>query len=192
MLAFSMTGCKAQKDVHSTNDVALADSVRHNFTANHDAQGATSQVEIHAKDGVVTLSGTADTTADKALAEQIARSTSGVGTVVNQIVVREPVATSEASFDEQAVREEAAKGGEKVGPNSADARIYDAIRRKLVEHAGTSKREILVDVVDGSVTLRGRFVGTSAARDEAVAGALAVPGVKAVNDYLVVANTTRP
>lgn len=193
-LSFSVAGCREEREVHTTNDVALANSVRSNFTADHDAQGATSEVEVHAKDRIITLSGTVDTVADKALAERIARGTSGVLNVVNQIVVAKSAGgASDASFDEQAVREEALKGGEKVGPNFADARIYDAIRRKLVEHAGTSKKEILVDVVDGNVTLRGRFVGTTAARDEAVATALAIPGVKAVNDNLVVvANTSRP
>jgi osmotically-inducible protein OsmY len=171
--------------------MALVNAVRSAFSADHDTQGATSRVEVHAKDGVITLSGTADTEADKALAEQVARRTNGVSNVINQIVVKEPA--PQATFDEQVVREEALKSGERIGPSSDDARIYDAVRRQLVAHAGTSKKEIFVDVVDRNVTLRGRFVGTSTARDEAVEAARNTKGVNAVNDKLVVsAGPSRP
>ena len=106
-----------------------------------------------------------DTPADKTLAEQAARRTAGVVNVVNQIIVTESQSgSSNVQLDERAVREEALKSGERIGPSPDDARIYDAVRRKLVAHEGTSKKEIFVDVVDGDVTLRGRFVGTGTAR----------------------------
>lgn len=190
-VALFSTACQRTQEVHTVNDVDLVNAVRGTFAADHDTQGATSQVQVHAKDGVITLSGTVDTPADKTRAEQAARRTAGVANVVNQITVADSqTGNPEAAFDERAVREDALKSGEKIGASSDDARIYDAVRRKLIAHAGTSKKEIFVDVVDGNVTLRGRFVGTSTARDEAVAAALAVPGVKAVNDRLTVGVTT--
>lgn len=193
-LALSTTACQRTDEVHTVSDADLVNAVRATFAADHDTQGATSQVQIHAKDGVITLSGTVDTAADKTLAEQAARRTNGVVNVVNQIIVTEPQAGNpDVPFDERAVREEALKTGERIGASSGDVRIYDAVRRKLVAHEGTSRKEIFVDVVNGDVTLRGRFVGTPEARDEAVAAALTVPGVKAVNDKLTVrANTSRP
>ena len=183
MLALSSAACQRQTEIHTVDDAALVNAVRNNFVADHDTKGATAQVEIHAKDGVVTLSGKVDTVSDKALAENIARRTTGVTSVINQIVVSEPTA---APFNEQAVRDEALKNGEKVGPDTEDARIYDEVRRQIVAHEGTSKREIFVDVVNRNVTLRGRFVGTSAARDEAIAAARGVQGVNAVNNRLIV------
>jgi osmotically-inducible protein OsmY len=193
-LALSGLACQRTQEVHTVNDADLVNAVRATFAADHDTQGATSQVQIHAKDGVITLSGTVDTTADKTLAEQATRRTAGVVNVVNQITVAESQTGSpEVAFDERAVREEALKSGERIGTSSDDARIYDAVRRKLVAHEGTSKKEIFVDVVDRDVTLRGRFVGTGTARNEAVAAARTVPGVKAVNDKLIVrASTSRP
>ena len=193
-LVLSCIACQRTQEVHTVNDADLVNGVRATFAADHDTQGATSQVQIHAKDGVITLSGTVDTAADKTLAEQAARRTSGVVNVVNEIIVSESQAGGpDAPFDERAAREEALKSGERIGASSDDARIYDVVRRKLVAHEGTSKKEIFVDVVEGAVTLRGRFVGTPDARDEAVAAALTVPGVKAVNDKLIVrANTSRP
>ena len=187
VLVFSLTGCQRSSEIHSVDDASLVDAVRSNFAANHDTKGATAQVEVHAKDGVVTLSGKVDTASDKALAEDIARRTTGVTNVINQIDIAEPAAADPgAPFDEKSVRDEALKSGEKIGPDVEDARIYDAVRRQIVAHAGTPKREIFVDVVNRNVTLRGRFVGTSAARDEAIAAARAVKGVNAVNNRLVV------
>ena len=191
VLASFITACQRTQEVHTVGDADLVNAVRATFGANHDTQGATSQVQVHAKDGVITLSGTVDTPADKTLAEQAARRTNGVLNVVNQITVSETQAA--APFDEQAVREQALKSGERIGASSDDARIYDAVRRNVVAHEGTSKKEIFVDVVNGAVTLRGRFVGTLEARNEAVAAALKVPGVNAVNDQLTVrTNTSRP
>ena len=183
VLVFSLTACQRSSEIHSVDDASLVNAIRNDFAANHDAKGATAQVEIHAKDGVVTLSGKVDTVSDKALAENIARRTKGVTSVINQIVIAEPTA---APFNEQAVREQALRSGEKIGPDAEDARIYDDVRRQIVAHEGTSKREIFVDVVNRNVKLRGRFVGTSAARDEAIAAARAVKGVNAVNNQLVV------
>ena len=182
-LVFAPTACQRQTEIHTVDDTALVNAVRNNFAADHDTKGATAQVEIHAKDGVVTLSGKVDTVSDKALAENIARRTTGVTSIINQIVIAEPTA---APFNEQATREEALRSGEKIGPDAKDARIYDEVRRQIVAHEGTSKREIFVDVVNRNVTLRGRFVGTSAARDEAIAAARAVKGVNAVNNRLIV------
>ena len=193
-LVLSCIACQRTQEVHTVNDGELVNAVRATFAADHDTQGATSQVQIHAKDGVITLSGTVDTAADTTLAEQAARRTRGVVNVLNEIIVSESQAgRGDAPFNERAAREEAGKSGESIGASSDDARIYDAVRRKLVAHEGTSRKEIFVDVVDGAVTLRGRFVGTPDARNEAVAAALTVPGVKAVNDRLTVqANTSRP
>lgn len=191
IILFAAT-CQRQ-EVHSVDDTALAGAVRKGFTSDHDSLGATERVEVHAKDGVITLTGTADTAADKQLAEAIARSTNGVKSVVNQITVTEAAATTTpggTSFDEQAVRAEARAGGERIGESSDDARIYNEVRRLLVAHEGTSKRAIFLDVINGDVTLRGRVFST-AARDEAVEAARKTGGVRAVNDKLVV-NASRP
>lgn len=175
-------------EVHSIDDAALVNAVRGGFVTNHDTRGATARVEVHAKDGAITLTGTADTAADKQLAEAIARSTQGVKSVANQITVSESAANTQQegiSFDEQSVRAEARAGGERIGESSDDARIYNAVRRQLVAHEGTSKRAIFLDVVNGNVTLRGMVFSTEA-RDEAVIAAQKVEGVNAVNDRLKV------
>ena len=180
--------CQRATEVHTSADLDLVNRVRNAFAADHDKQGATRGVEIHVKDGVVTLTGKVDTDSDKRLAEQLARNVAGVRSVVNQIEVL-VTQSSEASWNERKIREEAGKSGEKIGPDTEDARIYEAVRRLLIAHEGTYKREIFVDVVNRDVTLRGRFIGTTTARDEAVAAARSIPEVKAVIDQLMVSAT---
>ena len=110
--------------------------------------------------------------------------------MVNQIGVVGPGSTTAApAWDEQKIRNEAKKSGETIGPDSEDARIYNEVRGMLVVHEGTYKGEIFVDVVNRNVTLRGKFIGTSTARNEAIAAAQAVSGVNAVNDQLMVTAT---
>ncbi len=191
VMAFLTAACQRPRVVQKPSPAALEIAVRAAFDANPDAKGATQGVYISVNNGTITLSGTADTAADKLRAEEIARKTNGVTNVVNQIVVAQPTPRSaETNFDEKAVRAEAARSGERIGTSSADARIYDAVRRKLVARAATPKEEIFLDVVNANVTLRG-MVFTSAARQEAVVLARKTPGVNAVNDKLLV-NTTIP
>lgn len=184
VLSLFTAACGQQAD-YSSQDFRLAQSVRDRFASSADTKGATSRIRVEAKDGTVTLTGTVDTTADKSLAEQVASGTSGVKSVVNQVTVNIPVLpVPDEPFEERKVRAEAASNGESVGESSTDALIYHAVRRQLVKHESTSKRAIFVDVEDGDVTLRG-MIFNAAARDEAVAAALKVEGVKAVRDRLL-------
>ena len=179
-----------QQDDHSTRDFRLAQAVRDQFATDQETKGATSRVRVEAKDGIVTLSGTTDTVADKTLAETIARRTVGVANVVNEIAVIGTAATSGQSFDERSVRELARANGESIGQSSDDARIYSEVRRKIVAYEATPKKSIFVDVEGGDVTLRG-MVFTTVARDEAVAAARNTEGVNAVRDQLMI-NTPAP
>lgn len=180
-----MAACRQQVQVdRSSKDVGLAQTVREQLEANPDKRGATSRVRVEAKDGTVTLSGTTDTAADKSLAERLARQTSGVTGIVNEIVVSGAVVAGPGEpFDERAVRELAGANGEVIGPSSEDARIYSALRGKIVAYEATPKKSIFIDVENGDVTLRG-MVFTTAARDGAVRAALKIEGVKAVRDQL--------
>lgn len=178
-------------------DGALVQAVREAFGRSPDLRGATARVQVQARDGVVTLSGTADTEKDKELAGTFARQTPGVKGVENQIAVTGPIATNApaggqgtGSFDEGAVRREANASGERLGEGSEDARIYHEVRRRIVVERATPERAIFIDVENGDVTLRG-MISTVRARDEAVAAAKGVGGVKTVRDLLVI-NTPAP
>jgi osmotically-inducible protein OsmY len=183
--------CRQQEIDYSAADVRLAQAVREQLDAKADTKGAAVRVVIEAKNGTVTLTGSVDTHQDKAMLEQAVARTNGVKSVVNQITVSGPVLpVPDEPFEEQAVRAEAAANGERIGSSSEDARIYHAVRRQLLRHEATPKRSIFVDVENRDVTLRGTIF-TGAARDEAVAAAKKVQGVKAVRDLLVI-NTELP
>ncbi len=186
-----LPACSQQTDGNAGNDASLAQAVRDQFAADQNVRGAMSRVKVEAKDGTILLSGTVDTAEDKALAERLSRKASGVNTVANQVTVSAPVLpVPDQQIEEQKVRSEAGTNGERVGPSSEDARIYHAIRRQIVRYESTPKRAIFVDVEDGNVTLRG-MIGTTVARDEAVAAARKVEGTRAVQDKLLV-NTPGP
>ncbi|HEX6186684.1 MAG TPA: BON domain-containing protein [Pyrinomonadaceae bacterium] len=188
---FLSVACRQQEVDYQAADVRLAQAVRAQLDATADTKGAASRVVVEAKDGTVTLTGSVDTPQDKALVEQTVAEHKGVTSVVNQVTVNMPVLpVPDEPFEEQAVRREANSNGERIGLSSEDARIYHAIRRHLVKHETTPKRAIFVDVEDGDVTLRGTIF-TGAARDDAVASAKKVEGVKAVRDLLVI-NTQLP
>jgi osmotically-inducible protein OsmY len=170
-------------------DGALVQAVREAFGRSPDLRGATARVQVSARDGVVTLSVTADTEKDKELAGTFARQTPGVKGVENQIAVTGPIAANvphgTGSPDEEAIRREANAGGERVGEGGEDARIYQEVRRRIVVERATPERAIFIDVVNGDVTLRG-MISTVKARDEAVAAAKDVEGVKTVRDLLLI------
>ena len=185
-LVLAAVACGQQEVDYRAADVRLAQAVRTQLDASADTKGASSRVEIEAKDGTVTLTGTVDTVRDKATVEQVVARVDGVKNVVNQVNVNMAVLpVPDEPFEERAVRAEAASHGERIGPSSEDARIYHAIRRQLVKHESTPKRAIFVDVQDGDVTLRGTIF-TVAARDEAIAASRNVEGVRAVYDRLVI------
>jgi osmotically-inducible protein OsmY len=186
-----LMACRQQTDDGADGDAAVAQAVRDQFAADQNTRGAMSRVRAEAKGGTVTLSGTVDTPEDKALAERLARQAGRVNRVVNQVSVSAPVLPApDEPYEEQKVRAEAGSNGERVGPSSEDARIYHAIRRQIVRYESTPKRAIFVDVEDGNVTLRG-MIGTTVARDEAVAAARKVEGAMAVQDKLLI-NTPAP
>lgn len=183
--------CTRNEVDYGTADVRLAQQVREQLDARPETKAAASRVQIEAKDGAVTLTGSVDTVRDKATVEQVVAQVNGVTQVSNNVIVNQPgLPAPDEPFEEQTVRTEAASSGERIGPSTEDARIYHSIRRQLIKHQSTPKQSIFVDVVGGNVTLRGTIF-TSTAQAEAVSLARNTEGVKAVNDQLVV-NTQLP
>jgi len=71
------------------NDATLTSNVKSKIAS---ASGlATAPVNVETKDGVVTLTGTVNSEADKSRAEQLARSVEGVKSVTNNLKAKPPV-----------------------------------------------------------------------------------------------------
>lgn len=101
-----------------------------------------------------------------------------------------PVATASATpaYSEQQAREEREKAKankETIGQSLEDAWLHTKVVAKLITNADTPERKINVDVVDGTVTLRGT-VDTAEGRTEAERLAKETDGVKKVVNQLKV------
>ena len=97
-------------------------------------------------------------------------------------------ATPTPRYTEEQAREErerAKVNKETIGQSLDDAWIHTKIVAKLISDTQTPERKINVDVVDGTVTLRGQ-VDTAAAKAEAERLAKETDGVKKVMNQLKV------
>jgi len=75
-----------EKAGKAIDDAAVVASVKSKLLSSPDVEGL--DVNVDAKNGVVTLSGTADTMAERSSAEKIAKSADGVKSVTNRIEVK--------------------------------------------------------------------------------------------------------
>ncbi len=116
-------------------------------------------VDARVTDGVVTLTGTADSQYQRDEAEFVAGNVIGVLGLVNEIHLTTPT------------------------PYAGD--VQESIRNAFVRNARIDATSLRVDASDGKVTLSG-VVPSWAEHDEAVSAAWSAPGVKAVVDELVV------
>jgi len=156
-LVILLIGCERR----SVNDTTITNTVKSKLAA--DPETSALRINIDTSNGVVTLSGSVPTAAEKAEAERTARNTQGVRQVVNNLTIEQ---------------EKSAAGGETLG----DAAILTSIKSQLVSNGilGTN-----VDVKNGEVTLTGTVAN---AQDKARAEQIArqASGVKTVKNQLTV------
>jgi osmotically-inducible protein OsmY len=160
-------GCAATATNRSTGEViddkAIAANVKSALLASPDTDGLNIDVEVDRNK--VQLNGFVDTQSQVDRAGEIARSTSGVASVENNLRV--------TAGDRQA--------GEYIDDNSLAGRVKMALANDPVVHS----LQVDVEVNRGIVSLGG-FVDTSAQRSAAVATAKKVNGVVKVIDNLAV------
>lgn len=130
------------------------------------------EINVETKDGVVTLSGRVASEIDRELAEGVAKDTTGVRQVNNQLIVEPGIKPSEASLRESA--------------RVADLEIQADLRERLVVSEELRSQPIQVAVKDRVVTLSGQ-VETPAQKTGAEQLARAVSNVVNVVNNLTVA-----
>lgn len=131
------------------------------------------ETDVAVKDGVVTLSGVADSVAQKELTESYARSIEGVDSIINRIVVREMPAEKKRT----------------MGEIIDDASITARVKYELLAHRSTSALSTNVTTKDGLVTIEGEAEN---AAEKALVTRLAeaVDGVKSVNNKMTIKGRT--
>lgn len=160
-VALAGFGCEGR----NVTDATITAKVKSKLASSAETSALNINVDTNA--GVVTLTGTAQTQAEKAEAEQLARNTEGVTRVVNNITVI-PSATGE--------------GSGQTGMAASDITILSKIKTRYVSEGiiGTN-----VDVSNGVVTLRGEVENAQEkARAESIARS--IDDVKSVNNMLVI------
>ncbi len=126
---------KSSYPEHSDSWIAL--KVRGRLLVKANVSAATTNVAVN--EGNATLTGTADSTAQKELTEAYTKDVDGVKTVNNQIVVKEPAATSSPT----------------IGETIDDASITSQVKFALLNHKSTSALKTKVVTTDGIVRLTG-------------------------------------
>ena len=171
-VAVFLVSCSSQ----AVDDSTVTAKVKGKLAA--DSQTSAIKIGVETKEGVVTLSGTVPTDAEKTKAEQLARNTDGVKRVSNDIKV-DPISMGATNLGGKA--EEAEKG---LGETVSDASILAKVKAKLVADGITGTN---VDVTDGAVVLKGQVENANEkAKAEEIAKNTA--GVKNVRNQLTVRN----
>jgi hyperosmotically inducible protein len=169
-LLISVAGCDTGRTM---TDATVTAAVKNKLAA--EAATSATRINVETANGVVTLSGSVPTAAEKAEAERLTRATQGVTQVVNNITVDAGAAGTP---------ETTGTPGEETGPRAAlsDATILTTIKSQLVASGiiGTN-----VDVKNGEVTIRGTVDNAQEkARVEEIARRAS--GVKSVNNQLTI------
>jgi hyperosmotically inducible protein len=133
------------------------------------ANVSAASTKVNVTDGVVLLTGTADSVAQKELTEIYAKEIDGVRSVRNEIVVM-PLAESTARR-------------ETIGERVDDASITSQLKYALLTHKSTSMLKTKVSTTEGVVTIAGE---ASSDAEKSLVTKLAedVRGVKSVNNEM--------
>lgn len=153
---------------HSDGWMAL--KIRSRLLVKANVSVASTKVDV--RDGVVTLTGTADNAAQKELTEIYAKEIDGVKSVKNDLVIKTPAAMA----NDRTV-------GEKVD----DASITSQVKMALVGHKSTSALKTKVVTTDGVVRVTG--VAKNEAEKSLVSKlAMDVRGTKSVTNDMTLSN----
>lgn len=147
------------------SDSWMAVKIRSHLLMKANVSAATTKVTTNA--GVVTLTGTADTLAQKELTEAYAKDIDGVKSVKNEIVVNGKNGTST------------------VGDSIDDASITSQVKYALLSHRSTSALNTKVTTTNGVVRLTGD-AKSDAEKDLVSKLASDVRGAKSVTNEMVV------
>lgn len=153
-------------------DANLTAKVKSQLLWNSNTSGLS--IDVDTENGAVTLTGIVESAAEAELAEQIARNTSDVRSVKNQLKVDKEAITLE---------EKAKHKADKTAQTFSDGWITTKVKSALLYNRHVDGSDINVDTNDGVVRLEG-VVGSDFEREQAVSIARRVSGVKSVQSAL--------
>lgn len=150
------------------SDAWLGAKVKASLLMNREVSGL--KTDVFVKDGVVTLRGQANNSAQKALATEYARDVEGVRNVINEMTIASAGSGTQPSTLSQSVD---------------DASITAQVKLVLATHRSTSALSTNVDTQNGIVTVNG-MAGNQAEKDLVTRLVSDVNGVRGVNNEMSV------
>ena len=152
------------------DDTGITAKVKESLS--NDARTESAKIGVETNNGVVTLSGTADSAKAKDAAEELARNIAEVKGIDNQIA-------APSALDDMSARADhaASNAGEAV----SDAMITTKVKASFAADEQVKATAIKVDTDDGVVKLNGK-VASDVARERAITIAKGINGVKSVDD----------
>ncbi len=159
-----------------TSDTMITAKIKAELAGHKSVSAISTHVET--SDGVVTLSGSAHSSAEKELVERYVRDVEGVKGVDNQIAVKE-ARNGKSAADPDADRGAGSRLLDKVGDGSISSEVKSALKG----HQGTRAMSPTVETRDGVVTLYGTAT-SDAQKDLAERLAMGVSGVKSVDNEI--------
>jgi osmotically-inducible protein OsmY len=185
----------------SQTDAGITTAVKSKLASDHTVKASDINVDTH--NHVVTLNGTVASRAERERATLIARDTTGVSNVVNDLVVGPVPAATSGKYDQKAderpgdakaatesktheAKAKSERAADHAGDALSDAAITSEVKTKFLAEPGVSGLNINVDTTKGVVTLSGT-VKSKAESAKAMALARESKGVKRVVNKLKVA-----
>lgn len=160
------------------DDASITASVKAKLLEDNRTKGF--DINVDTVNGRVTLRGGADSSADRMVAADIARSTDGVVSVDNQITVAAAGTEARQAANQATASGEVREAAEEAGDEMSDAWITSKIKISLVADDDIAGLAIKVETEDKTVRLIGD-VPSDAVRAEAVRIAEATAGVTKVD-----------
>lgn len=144
--------------------------------------------KVNVQNGVVTLTGRADTVAQKELTEAYVKDIQGVTSVHNEIMVADN-AVARSSSDDRISRSNQPTGRDRetVGDKIDDSSITAQVKYELFSHKSTSALKTKVNTINGNVVISGD-ANSDAEKDLVTKLAKSVRGVNSVDNNMTVRN----
>ena len=162
---------KIEENAKQGSDEWIALKIRSRLLVKANVSLADTKVDV--RDGVVTLTGKADSSAQKQLTEEYVKDIEGVRSVRNDIQVVEPMANAENR----------STMGEKIDDSSITAQV----KYELFSHRSTSALKTKVKTDNGHVMISGE-ASNDAEKDLVTKLAKSVRGVESVDNNMMVRN----
>jgi hyperosmotically inducible protein len=166
------------------DDAAITASIKTKLLADERTKGF--DVNVDTRNGIVTMTGGADSDAAKQAAQELAGEVEGVVLIKNELIVATDDSEARQDADTATLSGEVREAMDESGDSIDDAWITSKVKTQLLADAAVKGTQIDVDTKANVVTLTGT-AESQAAKDAAIRIAAGTKGVnKVIADQLLV------